>query len=39
MKQTQPQRILAALQALQTDEHNISEEYIRHNPSGDGPRI
>lgn len=36
MRQTQQQRILATLEALQSGKHDIPEQYIRRHPSGDG---
>lgn len=36
MKQTQADRILAVLESLRDDTHQIPEEFIRRHPSGDG---
>jgi hypothetical protein len=35
-KPTQQQRILAVLQSLQSDDHNIPQEYIRRHATGNG---
>lgn len=35
MKQTQQERILAALLAIQAADHDIPEQYIKHYPTGD----
>lgn len=35
-KPTQQARILATLEALQSGQHDIPEQYIRRHPTGDG---
>jgi len=36
MKQTQQQRILAILEAVRSNDHDIAEEYLRRHPTGHG---